>query len=188
MRLKKVFFDTEFTRIGQNTTLVSIGFISESAETLYIELSDYDRTQVTPWLETHVMRLLHRTETVTTAQARDRVAQWFEAIHPQGKIQLISAGKDIDNILLYNLWAEVQPGSTLKTWRDRLPAAIDHKWHLDMDTAFALFGVDPNQERAALVESPVEGEAHHALYDARMIKACWEKYIAPKVNSLYDRI
>lgn len=37
----KVFFDTEFTGLHKNTTLISIGLISEDRRIFYAELTDY---------------------------------------------------------------------------------------------------------------------------------------------------
>ena len=42
----KIFFDTEFTGLHKNTTLVSIGFISEDGRTFYAECNDFDWDQV----------------------------------------------------------------------------------------------------------------------------------------------
>ena len=53
--MTKVFFDTEFTRGGQNTSLISIGFVSENDEKLYIELNDFDKSQVDKWLKKNIM-------------------------------------------------------------------------------------------------------------------------------------
>ena len=39
----KVFFDTEFTGLHRNTTLISIGLVSEDGRTFYAEFNDYDR-------------------------------------------------------------------------------------------------------------------------------------------------
>ena len=43
--MRKMFFDTEFTGLHQNTTLVSIGLVSDEGERFYAELTDYDDTQ-----------------------------------------------------------------------------------------------------------------------------------------------
>ena len=75
--MKFVFFDTEFTRGGQNTTLISIGFVSASEETLYIELNDYDPLQVTPWLEENILNLLDG-NAISSDEARQRIEVWFE--------------------------------------------------------------------------------------------------------------
>ncbi len=36
----KVFFDTEFTGLRQQTTLISIGLVAETGETFYAELTE----------------------------------------------------------------------------------------------------------------------------------------------------
>ena len=42
----KIFFDCEFTGLHQNTTLVSIGLISDKGHHFYAELYDYDKSQI----------------------------------------------------------------------------------------------------------------------------------------------
>ena len=37
----RIFFDTEFTGLHQNTTLISIGCIDENGRTFYAESTDY---------------------------------------------------------------------------------------------------------------------------------------------------
>jgi hypothetical protein len=46
----KVFFNTEFTGLHQNTTLISIGLVSECGKTFYAELTDYDRVEFIPFI------------------------------------------------------------------------------------------------------------------------------------------
>lgn len=53
--LTKVYFDTEFTGLHKNTTLISIGIISENGRMFYAELNDYDRSQVDPWIQSNVI-------------------------------------------------------------------------------------------------------------------------------------
>jgi len=53
--MKKLFFDTEFTGLHQNTTLISIGIIADSGETFYAELTDYAKDQVNDWLRDNVI-------------------------------------------------------------------------------------------------------------------------------------
>lgn len=171
--MKKVFLDTEFTRAGLNTSLISVGMVSEDGETLYLQLNDYDRTQVTPWLKDNILCLLEGSA-VSSAEASIIVAEWFEHVRRGQRIQLISAGKLFDVMLLFNLWAKVEEGSTLKTWRGRLPECIAHKHHLDLDTAFFLHGINPDIDRASFAGC-MEEHRHNALSDALVVKACWEK-------------
>ena len=42
----KIFFDTEFTGLHQNTTLISNNLISGCCKTFYVELTDYDKSQI----------------------------------------------------------------------------------------------------------------------------------------------
>ena len=65
MKRTKLFFDTEFTGLHQNTTLISIGIIAETGETFYCELDDYDRDQLDDWLVENVLgNLKHRRPSV----------------------------------------------------------------------------------------------------------------------------
>ena len=51
----KFYFDTEFTGLHQDTTLVSIGIVSEYGPSFYAELTDYDKSQVDDWIQKHVI-------------------------------------------------------------------------------------------------------------------------------------
>jgi len=174
--MKKVFFDTEFTRGGQNTTLISIGMVSEDNKTLYLELSDYDQSQVTPWLKENILNLLEGNG-ISSLEASQCIERWFVEVAGDRKIQLVSAGKEMDGILLYNLWGKVEPDSTLKSWHGRLPPQINHKCHVDLDTIFMLQGLDPSMDRAKFSGVEIKGQRHNAVYDAKAIKACWDKMV-----------
>lgn len=58
MKTTKVFLDTEFTGLHKNTTLISIGLVSECGKTFYAEFTDYDRSQVDEWIQTNVINNL----------------------------------------------------------------------------------------------------------------------------------
>ena len=47
----KIFFDTEFTGLHKNTTLISIGLVAENGDKIYAELNDYDKSQIDEWLQ-----------------------------------------------------------------------------------------------------------------------------------------
>ena len=51
----KIFFDTEFTGLQKDTTLISIGCIDENERTFYAELTDYDKKQVNDWIQENVI-------------------------------------------------------------------------------------------------------------------------------------
>ena len=54
----KVFFDTEFTGLHKDTTLISIGLIDENGRTFYGEFSDYDESQCDNWIRENVIKHL----------------------------------------------------------------------------------------------------------------------------------
>src|SRR4051812_43587809 len=56
--MTKIFFDTEFTGLRQNTTLISIGLVTEDRREFYAELTDYDRSQVNEWIRENVLSRL----------------------------------------------------------------------------------------------------------------------------------
>jgi len=184
-KMKKVFFDTEFTGGGQNTSLISIGMVSDCGKTLYLELDDYDRSQVTPWIEKNILGLLEN-NAVDSFEARKRIEQWFNEIAPAQQIQLICPGKGLDSTLLFDLWADPVPPNTLREVRGKRPKHIDHERHLDMETIFLMQGIDSHIDRVAFAEADIEGKPHHALYDALILKKCWEKLNAREAESIIN--
>ena len=54
----KVWFDTEFTGLHKNTTLISIGLVNEYGETFYAEFTDYDKNQCDDWIKENVLNNL----------------------------------------------------------------------------------------------------------------------------------
>jgi hypothetical protein len=55
----KIFFDTEFTGLHKNTTLISIGLVAETGESFYAEFTDYDKSQVNDWIKENVISKTH---------------------------------------------------------------------------------------------------------------------------------
>lgn len=63
-----IFMDTEFTGLHKDTTLVSIGLVSDDFKTFYAEFTDYDKTQVDEWLKENVINKLTIKEDLTPNQ------------------------------------------------------------------------------------------------------------------------
>lgn len=59
--LLKIFLDTEFTGLHQSTTLVSLALVAESGEEFYAEFTDYDKQQISLWIEANVISKLFLT-------------------------------------------------------------------------------------------------------------------------------
>ena len=41
--MKRIYYDAEFTGLHINTTLISIGMVSDSGSFFYAEFNDYDK-------------------------------------------------------------------------------------------------------------------------------------------------
>ena len=54
----KIYFDTEFTGLKKDTTLVSIGLITEDGESFYAELTDFDKSYKDEWFVNNVLNNL----------------------------------------------------------------------------------------------------------------------------------
>lgn len=54
----KMFFDTEFTGLHMDTTLISIGIVSEDGRKFYAEFLDYDESQCNDWITENVIKNL----------------------------------------------------------------------------------------------------------------------------------
>ena len=55
----KIFFDTEFTGLHKDTSLISIVLISEDRRCFYAELTDYDENQCDDWIRENVIKHLN---------------------------------------------------------------------------------------------------------------------------------
>lgn len=71
----KIFFDTEFTGLHKETTLISIGMIAEDGRELYCELKDYDKTQIDDWLKDNVLTSLINTNPINTEQLQKEIVR-----------------------------------------------------------------------------------------------------------------
>lgn len=58
----KIFFDTEFTGLVPNTTLISIGMVSEDGRKFYAEFTDYDKKLCDAWVIKNVIANLILTD------------------------------------------------------------------------------------------------------------------------------
>lgn len=179
--MMKIFFDTEFTGLHQHTTLVSIGCVAEDGREFYAEMTDYDRSQADDWIRDNVIaNLIYGSEIenrgwiegVYTGRKGDTdfvamgLVNWFSEI---GSIQMISDCLSYDWVLFCNLWGHAFniPAFVSPAPRDINQDMADY---LDMDEKVAF---DYPREKFAEIEDV--DQKHNALWDAKVIKACYEK-------------
>ena len=178
MSKTKVFFDTEFTGLHQNTTLISIGMASECGKTFYAELTDYDESQLDDWLRQNVIaNLQFRGNQIVRHVDEDGnlkiqgehgdVAAWLEEWLSQfGEVEMWSDCLSYDWVLFCQLF-----GHAFK-----IPSNV-YYIPFDICTLFKVNGIDPdiNREKYALGESYSEFPKHNALWDAKVIRDCYLK-------------
>lgn len=187
-----LFFDSEFTGLRKDTTLVSIGikkFLTD--DYFYAELTDYDKSQVEgdEFLEKEVIGNLYLEPTDSDGRidVKDKFGCQIEAIGV--KEYVFQALK---------LWLEnVSLGETEQIifWSD----CLNYDWTLflhdingkelidknnvsyiprDICTFMDICGVDPDISREEFIkDTPVEGIKHNSLYDAKVIEKCFSKLI-----------
>lgn len=55
IKIMNLYFDCEFTGLHRNTTLISLGIISEDNQRFYAEFTDYDMNQCDRWVKKNVL-------------------------------------------------------------------------------------------------------------------------------------
>lgn len=178
MERSKVFLDTEFTGLHQKTTLISIGCMC-GENTFYAELKDYDKSQVNSWIQKNVI----------------------ENLLFDGEMTRIGSGDKFYNVELKCFWQDLRiklstwllQFGQVEVWSDCLAydwvlfnnifgTAFDVPKNIyyipfDICTLFKMKGINPDisREGFAFDELPSEAKKHNALWDAKVIKACYTK-------------
>lgn len=176
----KIFFDTEFTGLHQNTTLISIGLVAENDRNFYAEFTDYDKGQVDDWMTENVLNnLLYTslaengnrlfTEGAHTGLRGDKafvrayLDQWFISLGP-GPHEMWSDVLAYDWMLFCQLWGHAF----------NIPETI-YYIPFDLATLFKAKNINPDIDRDGFASSMIMGRKHNALWDAQIIKECYKK-------------
>jgi len=179
----KIFFDTEFTGLHQNTTLISIGCVAEDERTFYAENRYYNREQVDDWIQKNVIDNLkfNNIETQQRTLGSVEMCGSFSAVAEElekwlakyDKCEMWSDTLAYDWVLFNHLY-----GHAFK-----IPKNVYHI-PFDIATLFEIKGVDPDINREAFVKEFILNkdniQKHNALWDAEVIKLCYEKLMFSK--------
>lgn len=187
MKKMKIYFDTEFTGLQKNTTLISIGLISENGDSFYAEFSDYDKSMVNEWIQDNVIdNLLYDKEksewkkNVADVQVygekqivKRALKKWLSKF---SMIELCSDVHHYDMVLFVDIF-----GDAFSLPDSISPCCIDINQKIYENE---LFGCNTLQKafdisRESIVESYIdkidtiidESSKHNAFYDATIIKA-----------------
>lgn len=174
----KLFFDTEFTGLHKNTTLISIGIIAENGKTFYAEFTDYDQKQIDEWLQDNVISLLTIDKDSIGKFGDDEnwivrgdtkcVKYYLEQWLSQFEIAVFwSDCLSYDWVLFNHIFGHAFS----------LPENV-YYIPFDICTLFEYKGIDADISREIYSEiNDKEILKHNALYDAKIIKLCYEKLV-----------
>lgn len=173
--MTKLFFDCEMTGLHKDTTLISIGMVSDNNRQFYCEFTDYDQDQMNDWLQENVIdNLLFNNEEPfvkdmgdvffmkgTKEEVKKELTKWLSKFR---KVELWSDCQHYDVVLFMDIF-----GGAFN--------APENVYYIPFDicTVFKLYGIDPDISREAFIDSPIQGKKHNALYDSLVIQACYDK-------------
>lgn len=198
----KIFFDTEFTGLHKNTTLISLGMIDEFGRTFYAEFTDYDESQCDDWIKEHVINnLLYKhfdkegepntisifgNKYYTKGDKRYIKNQLIEWLSKYDNVELVSDVCHYDMVLFVDIF-----GSAFDIPKNVSPCCYDINqdiakfFKVSMHEAFDISregiidwynSVRDNflikDESKEKIE--INGDKHNSLYDACVIKAIYE--------------
>ncbi len=190
--MTKLFFDTEFTGLHQNTTLVSLGIVSEKGDFFYAEFTDYDKSQIDEWLQTNIIDKLVLTEKLVRGLDpfnESKLSVWTDN-RLDNSIQTIGDTKHVAEEL--KKW--LSQFEQVEMWSDCLAydwvlfnQIFGHAFNIpsnvyyipfDICTLFKIKGIDPDisrEEFAGAWQESIETFKHYALWDAQVIQKCYSK-------------
>jgi len=179
----KIFFDTEFTGLHKNTSLISIGLVDENGRTFYGEFLGYNKYQVNDWIKENVIENLkykfcddnwknnnydHFECIGFTYYIRECLLQWLSKYDT---VELVSDVCHYDMVLFIDIF-----GGAFDLPENVNPMC--HDINQDIATYYCISEKEAfNMSREEIVKSksdPIEGDKHNALYDAKVIKRIYD--------------
>lgn len=189
----KIFFDTEFTGLTQDAELISIGARSETGQSFYAEISDYDKSKINDFVKNNVISKLlfnnrdkkhiYQNNVLFVKDTKHEVSidlnLWLRAFDE--KIEFVSDVSHYDFVLLVDLLC----GCALDLPEYICPACIDinqiisERKNISLQDAF-----DYSREKLVSLYYPddiiYEASKHNSLYDAIIIEKIYNALIRRK--------
>ena len=181
-----LFFDTEFTGLRKDTTLISLGIVSEDGKKFYAEFTDYDEKQCDDFIKKNVIGnlTLEHENIVTTKngdvfirdnrkEIRRALLSW---IRRDVVLQFVSDVCHYDFVLLIDLLTN---GGTALDIPLNI-SAVCHDINSDIARHYGITereAFDKSREEiiSELCGHEIPGRKHNSLYDAEVIKTIWEE-------------
>ena len=180
-----IFFDTEFTGLHKDTTLISIGMVAENGATFYAEFNDYDKSQCDDWIVENVLSNCYNYE---DRNIETKIREWESGVADKqiygpkkaisemlrdwlqqfDEVTFVSDVCHYDFVLLIDLF-----GSAFDLPKNVCPACHD----INQDIAFALcisekeaFDYSREEFAARFNGDIIDCKKHNSLYDAMVIR------------------
>jgi hypothetical protein len=183
----KIFFDCEFTGLHKNTTLISIGLVTETGNSFYAEFNDYDKSQIDEWLQKNVIDNLHLDTTMwhyggyenmkvcgNTEEVQTKLRDWLNQFD---HCEMWSDCLSYDWVLFCNIF-----GTAFD-----IPKNVGYIPY-DLCTLFKVSGINPdiNREEYARITDYTFNK-HNALWDAMIIAKCYKRIVRDYTFSVESR-
>jgi len=178
-----IYFDTEFTGLHKNTTLISIGCISENDDVFYAEFTDFDESQVDEWIEENVLknlilvdyneneeRIINHKEYYVKGN-KDFIFEKFRIwLSNFDNVQFVSDVCHYDMVLLIDLFgnAILLPDNISPCCKD-LNDKIASYLRISLKEAFDISRI----EFLKGFHIEMDGNEHNSLFDAKVIRQCF---------------
>lgn len=182
-----LYFDTEFTGLRKNTTLVSIGVVADDGKKFYAEFTDFDEKQCDQWIEDNVLkhlilngndnldaRLGEGENTTVVLGCKDDIknelADWISQFE---SVQFVSDVCHYDFVLLIDLFGTAWDfPKNVSAYCHDINQDIARHYGISEKDAFDMSREDIVFE---LYQRVIDGSKHNALYDAEVIRAIYRK-------------
>lgn len=180
----KIFFDTEFTGLHQGTTLISMGLVADTGESMYCEFTDYDKSQIDEWLQENIIGNLSGIKGLPDGASyacgdrehvKEALETWLTTF--DGTVEMWSDCLAYDWVLFCQLF-----GGAFG-----VPSNV-YYIPFDICTLFKVLAVDPDVSREQFAEMANIENKHNALHDAKVIKACFDKLTALQQGAAPDQL
>ncbi|MCM1218413.1 MAG: 3'-5' exoribonuclease [Lachnospiraceae bacterium] len=199
----KIFYDAEFTGLHRNTSLISIGMVSQSGAYFYAEFNDYNKSQVSDWIQENVINSLlfnnedfHMEKSKFVVMGYDHINIMMKGDKNDIRLQLLTwlknestySGKKIqfytdcyayDWMTLNDLICDRGDALNLPDYIDYIPIDLSTAlWfhHIDPDITREDFVSDINKDRiksSKPFKDMGDRLKHNCLWDATICNLCF---------------
>lgn len=196
-----IYFDTEFTGLHKDTTLISLGMIDDNGRTFYAEFTDYDKAYNDPWLNENV--LAHTIMSGNIGAYYPDAPFKFVRHYSQNSSTVVVGNKEFNRIALKEwlskydqvMWISDVCHYDMVLLIDIFGTAFDlpknvgaacHDINQDIAAAYGISEIEAfdksREEILSSIDANIRGDKHNALYDAKVIRQVYYACL-PKLNN-----